>query len=77
MSALNTPLTNDELYTQAPSIFAEEPAEGVSDRYAFVPTHTVLETFRKAGYYPIMASESKIRNENNRGYQNTSSSFVA
>ena len=69
MSALNTPLTNDELYTYAPSIFAEEPAEGVSDRYAFVPTHTVLDTFRKAGYYPIMASESKIRNEDNIGYQ--------
>ena len=68
MSALN-PLTNDELYAHAPSIFAEEPAEDVSDRYAFVPTHTVLDTFREAGYYPIMASESKIRNEDNRGYQ--------
>ena len=68
MSAIN-PLTNDELYAHAPSIFAEEPAEGVSDRYAFVPTHTVLDTFREAGYYPIMASESKIRNEDNRGYQ--------
>lgn len=68
MSAFN-PLTNDELYTHAPSIFAEGPAEGVSDRYAFVPTHTVLDTFREAGYYPIMASESKIRNEDNHGYQ--------
>ena len=68
MSALN-PLTTDELLAQAPSIFSEEPAEGVSNRYAFVPTHTVLDTFREAGYYPIMASENKVRNENNRGYQ--------
>jgi len=68
MAALN-PLTNDELYTQAPSIFAEEPAEDVSDRYAFVPTYTILDTFREAGYCPIMASESKVRNEENRGYQ--------
>lgn len=63
------PLTNSELYTHAPSIFAENPIEGVSDRYAFVPTHTVLDTFREAGYYPIMASESKVRNPDNLGYQ--------
>ncbi len=68
MSALN-PLTNNELYAHAPSIFADEPAEGVSIRYAFVPTYTILDTFREAGYYPIMASESNIRNEENRGYQ--------
>ncbi len=67
MSAM--PLTNEELYAQAPSIFAETPIEGVSDRYAFVPTHTVLNTFREAGYYPIMASESKVRNQENLGYQ--------
>ena len=63
------PLTNDELYAQAPSIFAEEPAEGVSNRYAFVPTYTVLDTFKEAGYYPIMASQSKVRNKDNLGYQ--------
>jgi len=68
MSAIN-PLTNNELYAHAPSIFADEPAEGVSTRYAFVPTYTILDTFREAGYYPIMASESNIRNEENRGYQ--------
>ncbi len=67
MSAIN-PLTNNELYAQAPSIFAEEPAEDVSDRYAFVPTYSILDTFREAGYYPIMASESKVRTEKNRGY---------
>ncbi len=63
------PLTDDELFKQAPSIFAETPINGVSDKYAFVPTYTVLNTFRNAGYYPVMASESKIRNEENRGYQ--------
>lgn len=68
MSALQ-PLSNNELYAHAPSIFADEPAESVSTRYAFVPTHTILNTFREAGYYPIMASESNIRNEENRGYQ--------
>jgi len=63
------PLTNAELRASAPSIFSETPIEGVSDKYAFVPTYSVLDTFRDAGYYPIMASESKVRDEENKGYQ--------
>ena len=63
------PLTNAELRASAPSIFSETPIEGVSEKYAFVPTYSVLDTFRDAGYYPIMASESKVRNQDNRGYQ--------
>ena len=64
-----TPLTNEQLYGCAPSIFSETPIEGVSDRYAFVPTYSVLDTFRNAGYYPIMASQSRVRNSLNQGYQ--------
>ena len=63
------PLTNAQLRAVAPSIFSETPIDGVSDRYAFVPTDSVLDTFRNAGYFPIMASESKVRNDDNRGYQ--------
>jgi len=63
------PLTNEQLKQVAPSIFSEAPIEGVSDKYAFVPTHSILDTFRDAGYYPIMASESKVRNSENQGYQ--------
>lgn len=63
------PLSNDELLKVAPSIFSENPIEGVSDKYAFVPTYKLLDTFRDAGYYPIMASESKVRDEENQGYQ--------
>ena len=63
------PLTNAQLKSAAPSIFSDTPIDGVSDRYAFVPTHSVLDTFRSAGYYPIMASESKVRNNDNQGYQ--------
>jgi len=70
MSKNIKPLSNEELLKAAPSIFSENPIEGVSSRYAFVPTYSVLDTFRESGYYPIMASESKVRNnENNQGYQ--------
>ena len=66
---MSKPLTNAQLRAAAPSIFSEMPIEGVSERYAFVPTHSVLNTFRQAGYYPIMASESKVRDSDNNGYQ--------
>ena len=69
MSKNIKPLSNEQLITVAPSIFSETPIEGVSSRYAFVPTHSVLDTFRDAGYYPIMASESKVRDSDNQGYQ--------
>lgn len=69
MSVSVKPLTNEELFKVAPSIFSESPIEGVSDKYALVATHKVLDIFREAGYYPIMASESKVRDEDNQGYQ--------
>ena len=63
------PLSNDELFNVAPSIFSESPIETVRDKYDFIPKNKLLDTFRDAGYYPIMASESKARNEINNGYQ--------
>ena len=63
------PLSNDELFNVAPSIFSESPIEGVSDKYAFVPTYKLLDTFRDSGFYPIKAGESKVRDEANDGYQ--------
>lgn len=69
MSKNIKPLSNEQLQQLAPSIFSETPIEGVSPRYAFVPTHSILDTFRQSGYYPIMASESKVRNDENQGYQ--------
>ncbi|MGH2307209.1 DUF932 domain-containing protein [Aliarcobacter sp. ERUVET-8] len=63
------PLSNDELLKFAPSIFSENPIEGVSDKYAFVPTYKLLDIFRDLGFYPINAGESKVRDEANEGYQ--------
>ena len=59
------PLTDAQLRAAAPSIFAETPIDGVSDRYAFIPTSSILESFRKANYYPILAGESKANNAEN------------
>ena len=58
------PLTDAQLRAAAPSIFAETPIDGVSDRYAFVPTASIINSFRQANYYPILAGESKAKNDN-------------
>jgi len=63
------PMSDEELLQAAPSIFSKSPINGVSNRYAFVPTNSLLDTFRASGYYPIMASESKVRLDENKGYQ--------
>ena len=62
-------LTNDQLRTIAPSIFATEPAPDVSrNRYTFVPTIEIVEALRENGLYPVYASEAKSRTANRIGY---------
>jgi len=59
----NTSLNNEQLRQRAPAIFAENPANKVSDRYAFVPTHRVLSVMQDAGFVPIFASQQKVRSD--------------
>ena len=42
MSAIY-PLSEQELYEQAPSLFAPMPYKGASERYHFIPTIEVIE----------------------------------
>lgn len=62
------PLTNSELYALAPSVFSDTPISTVSSQYNFVPTHELLDTFRNAGYFPILAGEAKSRDSKNQPY---------
>ena len=58
---MSKPLSNKELFALAPSIFSNSAIESVSLQYHFVKTSEILETFRNAGYYPILAGEAKSR----------------
>lgn len=40
------PLTDDQIRRVAPSIFADAPHESRSERYAYIPTATVLQELR-------------------------------
>lgn len=56
-----TALTNDQLFRTAPSIFAAQPAESRSDRYAFIPTISAIEALRREGFFPVKAQQTRCR----------------
>lgn len=59
----NQPLSNEQLLRVAPSIFATEPWERMSDRYTFIPTINVVERMRAEGFVPYSATQSRTRIE--------------
>jgi hypothetical protein len=56
-----TALSNDQLREAAPSVFAVEAYEKMSDRYAFIPTISVVEKMRSEGFMPFSATQSRTR----------------
>lgn len=64
----NVPLSNKELFEAAPSIFADSPIESASPLYHFVKTSDILQIFRDAGYFPILAGEAKSRTPEGQPY---------
>jgi len=62
-------ISDDELRRFASSVFASQPIEGVSQRYSFFPTSSILNGMRENGWVPIRAPEQSIRTEARRGFQ--------
>ena len=54
-------LTNERLQAIAPSVFAVEPWQAMSDRYTFIPTINVVEQMRREGFVPVSAVQSRSR----------------
>ena len=63
------PLDNDQLRRIAPAIFAEAARPDLSSRYAFLPTSSVVEGLRSAGWVPVHAAQGRSRNESAAGLQ--------
>ena len=61
-------LSNDQLHTVAPSIFAGDKYHKMSDRYQHVSTIDVIEMFRKEGFFPVLAFQSKSRIDEKRNF---------
>lgn len=64
----NQPLENHELRVAVPSIFADNAHESRSDRYAYIPTITVLDALRKEGFQPFMACQARVRDDSREGF---------
>jgi hypothetical protein len=62
-------ISDDELRQLTPSIFASQPIEGVSDRYSFLPTSSILKGMRENGWVPVRAEQQSVRTEARRGFQ--------
>src|ERR1700693_6557884 len=62
-------ISDDEMRRFAPSVFASQPIEGVSERYRFLPTSSILDGMRENGWVPVRAQEQSIRTETRRGFQ--------
>lgn len=60
------PLTNQEIASIAPSIFATEKHDSRSARYTYIPTIDVLEKLRVEGFMPFMACQARCRDEGKR-----------
>lgn len=61
-------LSNDQLYRLAPSVFAQEHAGGLSEKYRFVPTIDVLEALRSEGFQPVGVATSRSKTDDGRDY---------
>lgn len=60
------PLTHDELMQHTPSVFGEEKHASRSERYAYIPTITLLESLQREGFQPFFACQTRVRDPSRR-----------
>jgi len=60
------PLSDDAIWTHAPSIMASAPRESVSDRYTFISTRDVLDGLRTNGFQPFEVRQTRVRDASRR-----------
>ena len=63
-----SPLLDDQIRAVAPSIFAEAPHESRSQRYAYIPTASVLQELRGEGFEPFMVCQTRVRHDDRRDF---------
>ena len=54
-------LSNEAIRRVAPSVFATEAWEGVSDKYEFIPTIGIVDALRSEGFFPVKVQQSLCR----------------
>jgi len=64
----SSPLTDSQIMTVAPSIFANGAHESRSARYTYIPTSEVLGGLRREGFQPFMVAQSRTRIEGKQDF---------
>ncbi|WP_373203769.1 DUF932 domain-containing protein [Citrobacter amalonaticus] len=60
------PLTHEELMQHTPSVFGEDKHASRSERYAYIPTITLLENLQREGFQPFFACQTRVRDPDRR-----------
>jgi hypothetical protein len=63
------PLDDEQLRAVAPSVFASQAWNGVSEKYSFLPTSAVVSRMRENNWLPVWADEQLVRLDSRRGFQ--------
>jgi len=61
-------LTDDQLRKAVPAAFAEDAHDSRSARYTYIPTISLIDGMRKAGFLPVKAQQSGTRDESRGGH---------
>lgn len=64
----DSPLSDDQIRSVAPSIFADGKHASRSERYTYIPTIDVLRGLRNEGFQPFMVCQSRVRDPGKREY---------
>lgn len=64
----NHPLSDDQIRAVVPSIFAKTPHQSRSQRYAYIPTATVLAELRREGFEPFMVCQTRVKHDDRRDF---------
>ncbi|MBY4870777.1 DUF945 domain-containing protein [Burkholderia anthina] len=68
MLRADSPLSDDQIRSVAPSIFADGKHESRSERYTYIPTIDVLRGLRNEGFQPFMICQTRVRDQGKRDY---------
>ena len=64
----DSPLSDDQIRSVAPSIFADGKHESRSERYTYIPTIAVLGGLRNEGFQPFMVCQTRVRHDDRREF---------
>lgn len=61
-------LSTDQLMRAVPSAFAEAAHDSRSDRYAYIPTSSIIQGMRNEGFLPVKATQANARDDAKKGH---------